>query len=901
MNYVDSFEMGGVNAAQIPCIKGKGAPTTATDGAVGCMYMDTDTGNMYKCTAVNNGVHIWVRFESGGGSDCHIQYIDGTNATPPLALMDLEPGSYVLTGTFAYSNNPENGQYPFANTLVQIDELDEGQKTVSFQVADEIICIFFTYDSYEFKRYCLADVGNGTVKTVNGIAPDENGNVEVETGGNIDSQVKIEGTPIEQTCTKFAKRLYGTDRAESFLFFTDPHLVGLKPHEAEMHEYIKVLKTYYDATPTAFVVCGGDWLEDEQTIEEACYKLGYSDSFMRANFDHYYCVAGNHDDNSYGVDDTGVKYTGTLPHETVRMLIAKREENLYYSFDGDTTKCYILDSASTSDAAMTDYKWGQIAWLAEKLKADDAPNSAIFIHAGFRRLGAEAHQRTLAAMANNLTLLCSAYNNGSTVTLNGVTYDFTECSGCMRFILSGHMHNADGAEIHNGIPVISTYDMRMGNTPTFDLCVADYDNNVIHMHRVGSGSDRSVPLGCKDFTEAVYTVTKSYSDNVNDDNTFVLVKENSSYTNKIALDYGYSLQSLTVTMGGVDITESAYSDGGTIYIDSVTGNIEITVIAEAPNYTNLIDLNSADYTNDGYLDDGELVSGGWYHKGSAVVTNFIPIEQYDILRIKGFDRDGLVNGRTPKLVYYDANKEYVATQTLQTKDLGTSSGLPVSAVENENGVLALEMVIRGDTNEQFTYKDVATRAKYVRINALRVVPEYELIVTVNEKIFDTDGEPGDSDFDGGNDPIVPGVYTNLVPTALDEDGITVYNSPHGYKNGGIISNYYVIEKEAYTEYVSTGFIQSTEANPVIYVKGSDWVSGDGYCRFHIFSAIGVSVALDQTGSKGNLMTPEQLGDKYWKFTCTNFPANYWCRISLKGNVNVDAGEELIITFNEPIE
>ena len=66
MNYVESLKMGGVPAFQIPCIKGKGEPTTATEGDVGCFYMDTNTGNLYKCTAVKDGVYTWVRV--GGGS-----------------------------------------------------------------------------------------------------------------------------------------------------------------------------------------------------------------------------------------------------------------------------------------------------------------------------------------------------------------------------------------------------------------------------------------------------------------------------------------------------------------------------------------------------------------------------------------------------------------------------------------------------------------------------------------------------------------------------------------------------------------------------------------------------------------------------------------------------------------
>lgn len=49
MNYVDALKLFGVEAKEIPCIKGNGAPPD-TEGAVGCLYMDTDTGDVYKRT-----------------------------------------------------------------------------------------------------------------------------------------------------------------------------------------------------------------------------------------------------------------------------------------------------------------------------------------------------------------------------------------------------------------------------------------------------------------------------------------------------------------------------------------------------------------------------------------------------------------------------------------------------------------------------------------------------------------------------------------------------------------------------------------------------------------------------------------------------------------------------------
>ena len=60
MDFVKSFDLFGQQVTQIPSTTGEGAPTAYTEGAVGCLYMDTNTGQMYKCISVINGVYIWV-------------------------------------------------------------------------------------------------------------------------------------------------------------------------------------------------------------------------------------------------------------------------------------------------------------------------------------------------------------------------------------------------------------------------------------------------------------------------------------------------------------------------------------------------------------------------------------------------------------------------------------------------------------------------------------------------------------------------------------------------------------------------------------------------------------------------------------------------------------------------
>ena len=73
MNYVEHLNLFGVDVKDIPCIKGKGAPTTSTVGAVGLLYMDANStnGDMYKCTAAYDDIYIWKPIGDGssGSSD----------------------------------------------------------------------------------------------------------------------------------------------------------------------------------------------------------------------------------------------------------------------------------------------------------------------------------------------------------------------------------------------------------------------------------------------------------------------------------------------------------------------------------------------------------------------------------------------------------------------------------------------------------------------------------------------------------------------------------------------------------------------------------------------------------------------------------------------------------------
>lgn len=68
--------------------------------------------------------------------------------------------------------------------------------------------------------------------------------------------------------------------------------------------------------------------------------------------------------------------------------------------------------------------------------------------------------------------------------------------------------------------------------------------------------------------------------NVNNSNAAVSANEGSAYLAALTADTGYTIDSVEVTMGGTDVTATAYnSDNGVIYITNVTGAIVITATA----------------------------------------------------------------------------------------------------------------------------------------------------------------------------------------------------------------------------------------------------------------------------------------------------------------------------------
>lgn len=274
-----------------------------------------------------------------------------------------------------------------------------------------------------------------------------------------------------------------SNNVETFTFFTDPHLMGYNnstDFSENLETFVGTLQKCYNSAPMNFIVGGGDWINNGDSVNNACFKLGYVDGFMNSMFKNYYALLGNHDTNYQGTEE--------LSQTTINNLWFRKQGKAYYKFDGINTKCYCLDSGKDiSYNTMNSYRWEQIDWLGNQLISDNPSNAIILSHI---IIDGSDENFGIQPFADNFTKLANAFNNHTTITLNSITYDFTNCTGHIHYCLGGHTHY-DYSNTYNNVLCIVTTTFGYGTSiPTFDMIVNDYDNHKAYFTRVGNGNSR---------------------------------------------------------------------------------------------------------------------------------------------------------------------------------------------------------------------------------------------------------------------------------------------------------------------------------------------------------------------------------------------------------------------------
>lgn len=168
----------------------------------------------------------------------------------------------------------------------------------------------------------------------------------------------------------------------------------------------------------------------------------------------------------------------------------------------------------------------------------------------------------------------------------------------------------------------------------------------------------------EDITAPTFTVTNTLT-GCTTSNAATSVNEGSTYAATITPNSGYKLNGATVqiTMGGTDITSTAYSNG-TISVAEVTGDLVIMISAvEIPSYTNQIpistDASGNVFNGTGYKEGYRLNSSGAETAASGyVVTGFMPFALGQQILFDKFSGSESSNGG---LCFYDSNHTFIAS------------------------------------------------------------------------------------------------------------------------------------------------------------------------------------------------------------------------------------------------
>lgn len=222
---------------------------------------------------------------------------------------------------------------------------------------------------------------------------------------------------------------------------------------------------------------------------------------------------------------------------------------------------------------------------------------------------------------------CFYRNNSGVVTMNGISF---------------------------GDPAPHDKTAGTGKDTAFNVNVINPSEQVLYSFCYGAGIDRTIGYAATVYHSITNTLT-----NVTTSNDAVAAEDGTAYSATITAADGYTMSSVTITLGGTDITSTAYNaNTGVISIAAVTSDVVITAKAtKVVSYHNLVPTAvdssgaSAPYT-DGLMLSSNGTTSEYNH---FTTTGFIPLDggAVHVYRIGG---DGITwNEYGARIAWYNAD------------------------------------------------------------------------------------------------------------------------------------------------------------------------------------------------------------------------------------------------------
>lgn len=317
-----------------------------------------------------------------------------------------------------------------------------------------------------------------------------------------------------------------------------------------------------------------------------------------------------------------------------------------------------------------------------------------------------------------------------------------------------------------------------------------------------------------------YTITQNLT-NMTSSNKTTSVEQNTGFETTLTSNTGYNIGTVTVKMGGTDITSSAYtSSTGKISISKVTGAVVITATGVLKSYTitntltKVTNSNTATSINHGSQYSATLTPASGYKLSSATVKmggTDITSTAYSngTINISSVTGNIVITAIAIEATYtvtYDLTK----ASSSNTNTAVSGSGYTTTLTANDNCVFDSVKITMGGT-------DITSSAYTSSTGVVN-------ITTVTGNIVIT---------------VVASIY-NYIRLAIDRPDGTLKIGEKGYRAGLRFSTQdgYSLRDDA--NYCSTGFIEVPK-KATIRIKNATLASSstsNGYINLYTYKAIG---------------------------------------------------------------
>lgn len=282
----------------------------------------------------------------------------------------------------------------------------------------------------------------------------------------------------------------------TFLWYNDAHL------SYSSRRSVPILKYLQDRTNIRFVNFGGDIVSDNDEVEynEIISQLNEWREETLELYNHH-SVVGNHDDDIEEFANRQDLYDFLLGDEDGKITDENNKFCYYVDNPAEMTR-YIYLSTGFDETTCDD-----ISFLIKALKGTQSDWHIVIIsHIWFSYSDTSTPTEGVVPEFAQVVLdVLDDYNNRTVGAEKGIEYDFRDATASVEFCIGGHTHVDYEFYTEGGIPVIlnetDSYHLRGENKglhktdeASVSVIIADYDNRVVNIIRVGRGQSREVPL-----------------------------------------------------------------------------------------------------------------------------------------------------------------------------------------------------------------------------------------------------------------------------------------------------------------------------------------------------------------------------------------------------------------------